>query len=181
MKSMHERLHSVPQIGRVEWIGLSPASHADIKAVSQVEAKEGIGLVGDYHSKRRPGGNRQVTLIQSEHLPVVAALVEQQKLNPADLRRNIVVSGINILGLRGLLFRIGDAILKGTGPCDPCSRMEENLGEGGFQAMRGHGGLTARVIGSGQIHLGDPVRVIEESPDVAEHNDDEFDAEGDDE
>lgn len=178
MKSLHERLHTVPQIGRVEWIGVAPAAHADIKPVTRVEAKEGSGLVGDHHSKRRPGGNRQVTLIQSEHLPVVAVLVGQPKIDPADLRRNIVVSGINLLSLKGLLFRIGDAILRGTGPCDPCSRMEENLGEGGFQAMRGHGGLTARVIHGGAIHVGDPVRVIDE---VGRDGGDQFSDEADDE
>jgi MOSC domain-containing protein YiiM len=70
------------------------------------------------------------------------------------------VSGINLLSLKGLRFRIGEAVLEGTGPCDPCSRMEENLGPGGFQAMRGHGGLTARVIEAGTVCVGDRVEAL---------------------
>lgn len=160
MKSLADRLQDVPQVGQVTWIGLSPRSRGVLRVVDEVEVCVGAGLQGDHHSTRRPGGKRQVTLIQAEHLPVVAALVGRETVDPAELRRNIVVAGINLLSLRGLRFRIGGAVLEGTGPCDPCSRMEENLGPGGFQAMRGHGGLTARVLEAGLIRIGDRVEVL---------------------
>ena len=160
MTSLADRLNTVIQVGRIEWIGVAPQSRAEIHAVDEVEARVGTGLVGDHHSQRRPGGKRQVTLIQAEHLPVVAQLVGRKEVTPEELRRNIVVSGINLLSLKKQRFRIGGAVLEGTGPCDPCSRMEENLGAGGFQAMRGHGGLTARVIAPGLICIGDEVAVV---------------------
>ncbi len=160
MSTLEERLQHVPQVGRVEWIGLSPEPRGAIRAVEAVEVRVGTGLDGDYHAKHRPGGNRQVTLIQQEHLPVIAALAGVRDAAPELLRRNIVVSGINLLSLKGLRFRLGEAVLEGTGPCDPCSRMEENLGPGGFQAMRGHGGLTARVIEAGTVRVGDRVEAL---------------------
>jgi len=141
------------QDGRVDWIGVRPKRKHDLLDVPSVSVKD-FGLEGDHRTKP---GKRAVTLIQAEHLPVIAALSNHEEIHPALLRRNIVVSGINLLGLRNRRFQIGSVVLEGTGLCAPCSRMEEVLGKGGYTAMRGHGGITATVIQQGQISLGDAV------------------------
>ena len=159
MRSIHELVQSLPHRGRVEWIGLAAATRGRIEAVEQARALVDLGLEGDYHAKRG-GSKRQVTLIQQEHLDVIAALARCEKLTPELLRRNLVISGINLLALRDQRFRVGEVVLEGTGPCAPCSRMEENLGPGGYNAVRGHGGITARVLQGGVLRLGDPVEFI---------------------
>ena len=73
------------------------------------------------------------------------------------MRRNIVVSGINLLALRERRVAVGSAILEVTGECHPCSRMEEILGAGGYNAVRGQGGVTARVVQAGKIQVGDAI------------------------
>ncbi|MEM9061213.1 MAG: MOSC domain-containing protein [Pseudomonadota bacterium] len=141
------------QPGAIRWIGVRPDRRALMTVLERAEVVSS-GLRGD----RRTGpGKRAVTLIQAEHLPVIAALSGYVAVDPALLRRNIVVSGVNLLGLRKIRFRIGSAILRGTGLCAPCSRMEESLGPGGYTAMRGHGGITAEVLEPGEIALGDAV------------------------
>lgn len=144
-----------PRAGHVEFIGVRPARDAEVQAVDAVQAVAGRGLVGDRYSGG--SGKRGVTLIQAEHLPVIATLAGLESLDPGTLRRNLVVRGLPLMALKGRRFRIGDVVLEGTGPCDPCSKMEAALGEGGYNAMRGHGGLCARIVEGGVIRLGDPV------------------------
>ena len=97
----------------------------------------------------------------SDLFAVIAANTGRDSVSPELFRRNIVVSGIELVPLIGQRFRIGEALLKGTGPCTPCSRMDENLGAGGRLAMKGLGGLTATVIGPGRIRRGDLITVAE--------------------
>jgi len=147
-----------PRAGRVEWIGLRPARAVSMEAVDAVEAVTGKGLVGDRYVGA--SGKRGITLIQAEHLPVVAALAGHERVAAATLRRNLVVAGIPLVALKDRCFRIGEVLLEGTGPCDPCSRMEDALGPGGYNAMRGHGGICARIITGGVIRPGDRVEAL---------------------
>ena len=147
--------------GKLEWIGLRPGHRQEMTVVEEAVLETGKGIIGDHHSSG--SGKRQVTLIQAEHLPVIASLCGHAKVNPASLRRNLVISGLNIATLKDRKFRLGEAILQGTGCCHPCSRMEENLGRGGYSAVRNHGGITAMVISGGRIVIGDPFDVLPDS------------------
>lgn len=151
-----ELLGTVPQHGRLTWIGLRPARRAPMQAVETAVAETTRGLIGDHYAGN-PGSKRQVTLIQAEHLPAIAALTGHARVPPEWLRRNLVVAGINLLALKDRRFRIGAVLIEGTGLCQPCSHMEEVLGPGGYHAMRGHGGITARVLHGGRLRLGDRV------------------------
>ena len=149
----------IPQKGKVEWIGLRPKKKEELTVVESVKVHKGTGLLGD-HFKKSSSRKRQVTLIQQEHIIAVFSILGIKRIDPNLTRRNIVVSGINLLSLKHHQFRIGSVILETTGICDPCNRMEENLGTGGYNVMRGHGGITATVIEDGEIKLGDRIELI---------------------
>lgn len=152
---LRELMTTFAHAGRVEWIGVRRARDVPMQALTRVEAIADRGLAGDRTGdKSRVGNKRQVTLIQAEHLDVIGKLLRLDVIEPALLRRNIVVAGINLLALKGQRFRIGEALLEMTGECHPCSKMEVQLGHGGYNAMRGHGGITARVVEGGDILLG---------------------------
>jgi len=150
-------LATLPQRGRVDWIGLRPARDVEMREVDAIEAITGKGLLGDRYVSA--SGKRGITLLQAEHLPAIAALSGHDAVAASLLRRNVVVSGIPLIALKDREFQIGDLILQGTGPCDPCSRMETALGAGGYNAMRGHGGICARIVRGGVLRIGDVVHV----------------------
>ena len=160
-----------PREGRLEAILLRPARGAPMHSLDAVCALPARGLEGDRSAAREPtspsGGKRQVSLIQAEHLPVIALLAGLPDIDASRLRRNLVVGGLNLIAARSLfkdqplILRLGDEVtLELTGPCEPCSLMEAALGPGGYNAMRGHGGLTARVLQGGRLRVGDAVRCV---------------------
>lgn len=152
-----ELLENMPQIGKVEWIGIRAERRAPVESVPQIQVHTDHGLAGDHYSK--DGGRRQVSLVQAEHVAAVEKMLNRS-IDLTWLRRNIVISGINLLAFKDRQFQLGEVILEMTGQCYPCSRLEENLGPGGYNAMRGHGGITARVVKGGLLRVGDEVRLV---------------------
>ncbi|MEM9529402.1 MAG: MOSC domain-containing protein [Pseudomonadota bacterium] len=156
--TLAELRRQFPRAGEVIWIGLRPARRADIEVVDEATLSPQEGLVGDRYGGR--SSKRQVTLIDEAHLAAAASYLGRDTLDPALVRRNIVVRGINLRALKEGHFRVGSATLVYTDECHPCSRMEEVLGPGGYNALRGHGGICARVLSGGVVRRGDPVTAL---------------------
>jgi len=157
--TLDELLATLPQQGRVTWIGVRPARGEAPIPVEAAEARPGGGLTGD-RFKGGVASKRQVTLIQAEHLAAVGSMLGRAAIDPGLTRRNVVVTGINLYALRQARFVVGGVLFEGTGICAPCANMEAALGPGGFNAMRGHGGITARVLEAGVIRVGDAVKLV---------------------
>jgi MOSC domain-containing protein YiiM len=149
------RLMAAPmRPGVVEWLGVRPARLAPMRASKAIALTPGQGALGDhYHSATQ--GARQVTVIAAEHLAAIGSYLGQDSASPELLRRNVVVRGINLGALKTRRFRLGGALLECSGECHPCSKMERLLGAGGYNAVRGHGGITAWVLEGGEVRLGD--------------------------
>ena len=157
------------QTGKLDAIYLRPARSVACNQPSTAIAIAGLGLQDDrtsfVASRNSFGSNRQVTLIQAEHITELEKLLNKP-IDAAVLRRNLVVSGINLLAAKSLFkdepmrLIIGNVELEITGLCEPCSKMESVLGKGAYNAMRGHGGVTAKVIIGGNLTLGDAVNCV---------------------
>lgn len=161
---------TMPQTGKLEAIVVRPARRVEAIFIQSTLAIESVGLkhdrLGIQPKNATTISNRQVTLIQAEHIEIVAKLMRLPYLPATTLRRNLVVSGINLLAIKPLFkdqkhyLKIGQVLLEITGVCAPCSRMEALLGEGGYNVMRGHGGVNAKVMNGGELHVGDTARFV---------------------
>jgi MOSC domain-containing protein YiiM len=162
--SLQDLLDAPMRPGKLTWIGLRTERRGVVRTVEAAEFSTESGLIGDRYGGRA-GGKRQVTLIAREDLAAAGAFLGRSdgSVPPEVVRRNLVVEGLNIHALKGRRLVFGDdpgagALIEITGECHPCSRMEEVLGPGGYNAMRGRGGLTARVVRGGTAALGDIIR-----------------------
>ncbi|MCP9480397.1 MOSC domain-containing protein [Shimia sp. CNT1-13L.2] len=152
MVGLRDLIAGYAQPGRVAWIGLRGARREGVRPVDEVWIGA-EGLEGD-HGR---AGKRAVTLVQKEHLPVIGAMLGRGPVAAEELRRNLVIEGLNLAALKGRRVRVGAAVLEITVICAPCSRMEETFGTGGYSAVRGHGGWCASVVSGGLVRIGDAV------------------------
>lgn len=139
--------------GTVVAVQLCPGHRLPMASRSQVRAVAGVGLEDDFHAR---GGRRQVLLIDLE-------ILEALGLEPGQVKENLTVRGLNLQSLpAGTRLLVGsEVVLELTGPCTPCSRMDEI--RPGLQAeLQGRRGVLARVVAGGVIRVGDPVRPVEE-------------------
>ncbi|MFK7963149.1 MAG: MOSC domain-containing protein [Burkholderiaceae bacterium] len=164
-----------PSPGRIDAIYLRSVRGEPVHSVDEASALKGKGLAGDRASlrtrARAPGASsraRDLTLVQAEALALLEAWSGQAKIDGGELRRNLLVSGLNLNAMRSPFpdgirrWAIGsEVIIEITGPCEPCSKMEQALGHGGYNMMRGFGGLTAAICTDGLIRVGDLIRPVE--------------------
>ncbi len=150
--------------GRVRAIHLAPTQGAPVEAVESVEAVAGRGLRGDRYCDDDgtfgPEAGSDLTLVQGE-LVEAAEREFGLRLSEGRHRRNVTTAGISLENLVDERFRVGDAICRGTGPCDPCAYLEEHLGQPGVrEALVDRGGLRARILDGGTITVGDSVEPL---------------------
>ncbi|HSW98243.1 MAG TPA: MOSC domain-containing protein [Candidatus Saccharimonadales bacterium] len=153
--------NSVVNQGLVAAIYIAPAAGAPMEAFAGVEALAGQGLAADRYalgvgaySQAKGGKIRHVTLIAAEDIDAANAAAGTG-FTWEDTRRNLVTEGIDVNGLVGAQFCIGDVSLRGVELCAPCARPSALSGKKGFRnAFEGGGGLRAEVLASGLIRVG---------------------------
>lgn len=142
--------------GAVVAIHIAPATRLPMKAVTEVEAEAGCGLVGDrYHGSK----HRHVT-VQSAAALAEAAADLGRPVDPGTTRRNITVSGPNhgdVPSRPGDRMRIGTVELEVVRIAAPCKLLDDAVGEGARTALRRRAGSVCRLLTSGLISSGDPV------------------------
>ena len=132
----------------VEAIHLGAAGEAELWTVEEVQAVAGKGLEGDrhFHDEGAPSG-QALTLVAAE---VVG-------LRPGETRRQVTVRDVDVNGLVGRRFRVGEVECFGVELCEPCRHLEQMTRPGIIKALTHRAGINADILVGGVIRLGDPV------------------------
>ena len=142
-------------MGQVAHLFLASGSRRPMREVESATALQDAGLAGCRHA--RAGSQRQVLLVDTETLQAF-------ELQPGQIKENIATIGLALDQLSlGQRLQAGEALLEVTGPCAPCSRMDE-IRMGLRRELDGKRGTLCRVIRGGRIVKGDAIEPAAASP-----------------
>jgi MOSC domain-containing protein YiiM len=135
----------------VEAIHLGAAKDPELWTVESVRAVAGKGLEGDRHF--HPGGaapGQALTLVAAE-------VVDEVGLRPGETRRQVTVRDVDVNGLVGKRFRVGEVECFGVELCEPCRHLEAMTRPGIIKELTHRAGINADILSGGVIRVGDPV------------------------
>ena len=149
--------------GVVESIYVTSEGSAAMERIEEVRTIEGCGIEGDRYCEGTGywtnfGDVCEITLISSEDL----AHIERElgiSVGNGEHRRNIVTRGVRLKDLRGKRFRIGEAVLEYDRPRPPCRHVQDLTESGMTRALKGRGGICARVVQAGRIRARDAIEI----------------------
>jgi len=119
--------------------------------VPRVHCLAGRGIEGDRFLDFRPDYKGQVTFFSREVYDDLCVQFGVQDRSPSVFRRNIVVQGVDLNAAIGREFLIQGVRFLGVAECSPCHWMDEAFAPGAELALRGRGGLRARILTSGWL------------------------------
>jgi MOSC domain-containing protein YiiM len=141
--------------------GRAPDDHPLLE-VQKIECVAGHGIRGDRFYDYRDNYKGQITFFSVEVFEKLAARFSLTNKSAGDLRRNVIVSGINLNDLIGEEFSIQGLRLRGTAHCRPCYWMNHALAPGAEEFLHGNGGLRAQILSDGVMAVGDAQLVLAE-------------------
>jgi MOSC domain-containing protein YiiM len=133
-----------------------------LREVPEIECIAGHGIRGDRFYDYRDDYKGQITFFSIEVFDKLADQFGLTNKSAGNLRRNVIVSGVNLNDLIGQEFCIQGVRLRGTAHCRPCYWMNQAIAPGAEEFLQGNGGLRAQILSDGTIAVGDARLVLAE-------------------
>lgn len=119
--------------------------------VPEVQCFAGRGLEGDRFFDFKPDYKGQVTFFASEVYEELRELLGVTSRSPAVFRRNVITQGLDLNAQIGKEFELQGVQFRGTSECTPCYWMDHAFAPGAEKALRGRGGLRAKILTDGVL------------------------------
>ena len=114
----------------------------------------GLGLTGDRYRREEAGHKRQITFFDLDVHRDLLRRFPESEVETDVYRRNVIIEGFDLNRLIGKQFRLGEVLFEGVEECRPCYWMDTAFGPGAEEALKGRGGLRARILESGTLQKG---------------------------
>lgn len=122
--------------------------------VDEAVCEAGQGLAGDRYHGEDPGAKTQVTFLAREVVEEMCRTLGIDQPDYSSLRRNVLVSGVDLNSLIGATFAIDGVFFEGVEECKPCYWMDEAVAPGANAFLVGRGGLRCRILTGGTLRCG---------------------------
>ena len=130
-----------------------PAGENKTVSVSSVECVAAQGLRGDRFFGHKEDYKGQVTFFAWEVYQELCEFFQVADKDPSVFRRNIITRGVDLNTLIGKKFQIQGISFEGVAECTPCYWMDQAFHPGAEAALQGRGGLRARILSDGLLHV----------------------------
>ena len=131
-----------------------PPDDYPLREVDEIECVAGRGIRGDRFYDYRHDYKGQITFFSQEVFDGLSAAFPHVRKSPGALRRNVVVSGINLNSLIGEEFELQGMRFLGTAHCRPCYWLDQAFAPGAEAWLKGNGGLRAQILTNGTLRIG---------------------------
>jgi MOSC domain-containing protein YiiM len=128
--------------------------------VQRIECVAGRGIRGDRYFDYRKDYKGQITFFSMKIFRKLEAAFGLMSKSPGLLRRNVIVSNVDLNDLIGVDFEIQGVKFRGTGHCKPCYWLDTAFAPGTEDFLRENGGLRAQILSDGAIATGDARLVV---------------------
>jgi MOSC domain-containing protein YiiM len=142
--------------------GKEPEDYSLVE-VPRIECVAGHGIRGDRFYDYRANYKGQVTFFSAEVFEKLCANFGIKDKPAGVLRRNVIVSGVDLLSLIGREFEIQGVRFRGTQHCAPCGSMNTAFAPGAEQFLKDNAGLRAQILSDGTMAVGDAHLVLAEA------------------
>ena len=131
-----------------------------IEQVNNGEVIAGKGIKGDRYYHDYNEAKKQITLIESENIDYYNKKFSTN-FSYLDFRRNLITKNIQLNDLVGKKLSIGKIGIGVHDLCRPCTYLQEILGKDNIvKEFLRRGGLRCEILVSGDIQVGDEIRVL---------------------
>ena len=141
-----------------------PPGDFPLLEVPRVECVAGRGLHGDRYFDFRENYKGQITFLSAEVFEKLCANFDIKDKSAGVLRRNVIISGVDLLSLIGQEFEIQGVRFRGMQHCEPCEWMNTAFAPGAEQFLKDNAGLRAKILTDGTITVGEARLAILSDP-----------------